>query len=82
MSYKLNDTWKPHVIHAKDVTEDGKLYWEIKCPNSSCAKVQDSRISTTEKNPDRPFFSCEDCGVFGFLDVNAPTKPPTQKQQG
>lgn len=67
----LHQEWKQYVVANN---EDG-VTWIIRCPYQQCKDEHSSGVSHTATNPDRAFFSCNECGVFGWLNEKAPSAP-------
>ncbi len=48
---------------------------QIECPNRSCKSIGQIRVSGEKAaTPGVPFFPCDNCGLWGWLDRQNPTK--------
>jgi hypothetical protein len=69
-----HESWKLHITGDGD--EPNK--WRLTCPNPVCgAPNQQSSVSgpMAAKFPNRAYFGCDECGLWGLLDQKAPSKP-------
>jgi len=77
MSNKIYERHVDWVVAANP--EDDNI--GVDCPNKECQKRGIVVISHTVNNPERPFFNCKECGLFGWMDQKPPNKGKSNKDK-